>query len=222
VLLSVLAASTAVALKPTTAQPSLRRANRALALRGGSISLDLASIGASYAASLAARPVLTKSLTSAAIFGFSDVAAQRIAPPADGMDTKRTITTTLVGLCYFGPALHYWLQMVTRIVPGFDVKSTLLKTLMGQLVFGPAITCIFFGASLVSMSGLASGLSKWPQKIRQDLLVTWGGGLTYWPFVDLICYGLVPVTWIPLGYNVASFFWTIFLSMQAARQVKAD
>ena len=37
------------------------------------------------------------------------------------------------------------------------------------------------------------------------------------------CYGLVQpflgASWIPLSYNIASFFWTIFLSLQAARDV---
>jgi protein Mpv17 len=120
------------------------------------------------------------------------------------------------------PPRSQWLEMITRVVPGFGVKATLIKTLMGQSMFGPTITSVFFAASLISTNGLASGLQLLPAKIRQDLLKTWAAGLGYWPFVDLICYSLVPVKWIPLGYNVASFFWTIFLSLQAARQVNAD
>jgi protein Mpv17 len=70
----------------------------------------------------------------------------------------------------------------------------------------------------VQTSGLAAGLAAWPKKVRADLLVTWASGLGYWPFVDLVFYSLLPKEWIPLGYNVASFFWTIFLSLQAARR----
>jgi hypothetical protein len=80
--------------------------NRALSLRGGAVEA-LAGLGAAYSASLAARPIITKSLTAGAIFTLSDVAGQTIAPAPDGPDTKRTITSALVGLFYFGPALHY-------------------------------------------------------------------------------------------------------------------
>jgi protein Mpv17 len=86
--------------------------------------MGLASLGSAYAASLAARPIITKSMTSAAIFGLSDVAAQKIGGSFD--DAKRTLTSILVGLFYFGPALHYWLQIITAVIPGFGPKGGLL------------------------------------------------------------------------------------------------
>ena len=103
-------------------------------------------------------------MTSAAIFGLSDVAAQSIGGSFD--DAKRTITSMLVGLLYFGPALHYWLQMISALIPGFGVKDTLIKTFMGQSLFGPTITCVFFAATLIANAGLSQGLSQLPQKVR--------------------------------------------------------
>ena len=76
-----------------------------------------------------------------------------------------------------------------------------------------------FGATLVSTMGLSEGLAKFPNKIKQDLFVTWSSGLGFWPFVDLIFYSFLPIAWIPLGYNFASFLWTIFLSLQSSRSV---
>jgi len=190
-----------------------------LQLRGGAFALE--TLGAAYAASLNTNPIITKSLTAGSIFALSDVAGQAIAPSPDGKDVKRTVTSALVGTFYFGPALHYWLVMISKVLPGFDVKSTLLKTLMGQTFFGPTITSVFFAASLIQINGVIAGLKKWPAKCKQDLIKTWAAGLCFWPFVDLVVYSLLPVAWIPLGYNVASFFWTIFLSVQAARGVGA-
>ena len=43
--------------------------------------------------------------------------------------------------------------------------------------------------------------------------------LCFWPFVDLVCFTLLPNMWIPMAYNVANFFWTIFLSIQASRKL---
>ena len=197
--------------------------NRALALRGGSLNMGLAGLGSAYASSLSTNPILTKSVTSGAIFALSDVAGQTIEGAPQGRDLKRSLTSGLVGLLYFGPALHHWLAMLTKVLPGFDAKSTLLKTLLGQAFFGPTITCVFFGAALLSTEGLVAGLKAWPKKIKQDLFKTWSAGLCYWPLIDLVCYGMVlpllGASWIPLGYNVASFFWTIYLSVQAARYV---
>jgi protein Mpv17 len=87
-----------------------------------------------------------------------------------------------------------------------------------RIFFGPTVTSIFFAASLISNNGLLSGLKQWPAKLKKDLISTWAAGLCFWPFVDLFVYSLMPVAWIPLGYNAASFFWTIFLSLQAAKQ----
>ena len=106
-------------------------------------------------------------------------------------------------------------------IPGSDIKKEAdqqLKTLLGQCFFGPTITCIFFGASLISTAGLVDGLKQWPGKIKNDLLLTWASGLGYWPFVDLLVYSFLPVVWIPLAYNFASFVWTIWLSLQAAKR----
>lgn len=202
-----------------------RPAERALALRGGGAHLSLGAAGGAYAAALAARPILTKSVTSGIIFALSDTVGQSIALSAQGYDLRRSLTSLVVGLCYFGPALHYWLGLITKLIPGDGVVQTMLKTLIGQSIFGPTITGVFFAAALISSNGLIAGLRQLPAKVRQDLLKTWAAGLGFWPFVDLACYGLVQpyfgTKWIPLTYNIASFFWTIFLSLQAARRVGA-
>ena len=178
------------------------------------------SLGVAYSAALVAKPILTKSLTSAAIFALSDASAQRLESSGTGKrDGKRTLVTALIGLCYYGPALHFYLNWVTWLIPGDGLLSTLLKTLVGQLGFGPVVTCIFFGAFLISEFGLSAGLRRWPAKIKQDLFVTWASELCFWPFVDLICFSFVPLLWIPLGYNLANFFWTIFLAMQASKPI---
>ena len=115
-----------------------------LALRGGALRMDagvLAGLGAAYSAQLTAWPIATQSVTSAATFALSDAAAQRIAPPADGRDPLRTLVTALIGLLYFGPALHYYLRFVYSLFPGTGLRMTLYKTLFGQLGFGPVLTC---------------------------------------------------------------------------------
>lgn len=60
-----------------------------------------------YSQSLEKNPILTKSVTACGIFAVSDLIAQRMEQNADkakSHDKKRTITASLVGLLYFGPA----------------------------------------------------------------------------------------------------------------------
>ena len=173
-----------------------------------------------YAGALVSNPVITKSVTSAVLFTASDIMAQRISPSDHGVNAKRSLATGLIGLVYFGPALHYYLEFITKLIPGTGIKATILKTLFGQLGFGPILTCIFFGSFLIIEEGFLKGLAKWPAKVKQDLLFVWASELCYWPFVDLIAYSLVPLQWIPLCYNVANFLWTIYLSLQAARSLR--
>mmetsp|Transcript_837 Transcript_837/g.1378 ORF Transcript_837/g.1378 Transcript_837/m.1378 type:complete len:220 (-) Transcript_837:210-869(-) len=203
---------------PHTAIPSLPL----IILRGGHAVVQNPGFSGTlqaYTAALTDRPVLTKSLTSGIVFGFSDICAQAIT---DGYawHWRRAAVAALVGLCYFGPAAHVWYELMDATLPGRDIFPTLVKTALGQIIFGPTFTCVFFAASLSALKGL-QGLQKLPAKIRQDLLPTLLAGMGYWPFVDFVSFGYVPIMWIPLFVNGCSFVWTIFLSMQAARGTRA-
>lgn len=182
----------------------------------------LSKAGSVYSASLAARPIMTKSFTACLIFGLSDWSAQHIESSktdksTDKKETKknwtRIIVAALVGLLYFGPAAHSWYDMIFKILPGTSLVSTLQKATLGQLIFGPSFTCVFFATSL--MQAREFSLGNWFSKIRNDLPGAWVAGLSFWPLVDLVSYSLVPVHLIPLFVNACSFVWTIYLSMLA-------
>jgi len=206
------------------------------------------SFGESYAKQLAARPIFTKSITAAIMFGLSDCVAQRLehrglqsksvpeikvtksgsgsnnssdksAMSVNQTDTTRVIVSVLVGLCYFGPASHYWYEWVFRLLPSSSIVSTMQKAALGQIFFGPTFTCIFFATSLMQ-SGEFS-LFNWLQKIKSDLFSVWAAGLGFWPIVDFVSYAYVPKPFIPLFVNSCSFLWTIYLSLVANRNAAA-
>lgn len=182
----------------------------------------LATFGKRYSQQLELRPILTKSYTAGLIFGLSDFFAQKIERSNDvngssgAIDWIRTLASTLVGLLYFGPAAHYWYEWIFRLLPATTLVSTMHKAFWGQVLFGPSFTCIFF-ATILMQSGDFS-LQNWGRKIRQDLPGAWLAGLGFWPIVDLLSYSVIPVKWIPLFVNVASFIWTIYLSLVANKQ----
>mmetsp|Transcript_21879 Transcript_21879/g.60838 ORF Transcript_21879/g.60838 Transcript_21879/m.60838 type:complete len:294 (-) Transcript_21879:632-1513(-) len=186
----------------------------------------LTSMGAFYSKQLELFPILTKSYTAGFIFGLSDYFAQKIETSnyvngsSRSMNWTRVLASTLVGLLYFGPAAHYWYEWIFRLLPATTLISTLHKAFWGQVLFGPSFTCIFF-ATILLQSGDFS-LKNWWEKIRSDLPGAWLAGIGYWPIVDLLSYSVIPVKWIPLFVNVASFIWTIYLSLVANKKTAAS
>jgi len=190
----------------------------------------LKCLGASYSKSVSARPILTKSLTACITFGLSDWTAQRIESSSSSQKQqqqkssttywKRTIVSAAVGFLYFGPAAHYWYEAIFNLLPSTSLASTIQKAILGQLIFGPVFTCVFFAASLLQDNVFT--LKDWFTKIRKDLPGAWIAGAGFWPVVDLISYGMIPIQFIPVFINFCSFVWTIYLSLVANRRGTAQ
>lgn len=178
----------------------------------------LATAGRIYTQQLDKFPIFTKSYTAGIVFALSDYIAQKIETPEGTekkMDKTRLLASTLVGFLYFGPAAHYWYEMIFALLPGSSMWSTLQKAFWGQVIFGPSFTCIFFATSLLQ-SGQFS-LGSWWRKIKSDLPGAWIAGAGFWPLVDVVSYSMVPVKWIPLFINLCSLVWTVYLSLVANR-----
>ena len=106
---------------------------------------------------------------------------------------------------------HVWYAQITKLIPKNGLKEILTKALLGQIFFGPLVTIVFFAAACAQ----GDGLSTLPAKIKADLLQVQIAGAGFWPFVDLISYAFIPIAYIPLFVNCASFVWTIFLSLKS-------
>ena len=152
-------------------------------------------------------PLATKAATSAAIFGASDACAQKLEqvkePDAARSKVHRSPSSS--------GAAHVWYAQITKLIPKNGLKEILTKALLGQIFFGPLVTIVFFAAACAQ----GDGLSTLPAKIKADLLQVQIAGAGFWPFVDLISYAFIPIAYIPLFVNCASFVWTIFLSLKS-------
>ena len=203
----------------------------------------LGAAAQTYARCMDKAPLATKAATSAAIFGASDACAQKLERVKEP-DATRLLTTTAIGGLYFAPAVlrsawenastasrwrrrdaveatqkthkkttqaHVWYAQITKLIPKNGLKEILTKALLGQIFFGPLVTIVFFAAACAQ----GDGLSTLPAKIKADLLQVQIAGAGFWPFVDLISYAFIPIAYIPLFVNCASFVWTIFLSLKS-------
>ena len=190
-------------------------------------------------------PLATKAATSAAIFGASDACAQKLERVKEPDATRLLTTTAIGGLYFAPAVLrsawenasmasgwrrraaieatqalkthkkttqaHVWYAQITKLIPKNGLKEILTKALLGQIFFGPLVTIVFFAAACAQ----GEGLSTLPAKIKADLLQVQIAGAGFWPFVDLISYAFIPIAYIPLFVNCASFVWTIFLSLKS-------
>ncbi|GFP83911.1 pxmp2/4 family protein 4 [Phtheirospermum japonicum] len=169
-----------------------------------------------YLGMLKLRPILTKSISSAIIYGAADITSQLITmEPSDTWDSIRTLRMAGFGLIILGPAQHLWFNFVGRLLPKRDVLTTFKKLAMGQVVFGPMINGTFFSfnAALQGESG-----TEIVARLNRDLIPTLRNGLMYWPLCDFLTYKVIPVHLQPLVNSSFSYLWTIYLTYMASLQ----
>ncbi|KAK5770553.1 FAD-linked sulfhydryl oxidase ERV1 -like protein [Gossypium arboreum] len=136
-------------------------------------------------------PVLTKSVTSSAIYVAADLSSQTISKSSsEPYDLVRTSRMAGYGLLILGPSLHLWFNLMSKLFPKRDLISTLKKMAMGQLLYGPTMTVVFFSlnARLQGESG-----DEIISRLKRDLLPTMLNGIMYWPFCDFITFRFIPV-----------------------------
>ncbi|XP_062203887.1 uncharacterized protein LOC133906117 [Phragmites australis] len=172
-----------------------------------------------YLGLLDARPVLTKSVTAAAIFTAADLSSQMLTlGPEDSLDFLRTLRMASYGLLISGPTLHLWFNFVSKVFPKKDVVNTLKKMFLGQAVYGPIINSVFFSYNAGLQGETAPEIIA---RLKRDLVPTIKSGLIYWPLCDFITFKFVPVHLQPLVSNSFSFLWTIYITYMASLK-KAD
>ncbi|KAI3460166.1 hypothetical protein Pfo_016829 [Paulownia fortunei] len=167
-----------------------------------------------YLGMLESRPILTKAISSAIIYGAADITSQLITmEPHDTWDSIRTLRMAGFGLIILGPAQHLWFNFVARLLPKRDVVTTFKKLAMGQLVYGPMINGGFFSfnAALQGESG-----NEIAARLKRDLIPTLLNGLLYWPLCDFFTYKIIPVHLQPLMNSSFSYLWTIYLTYMAS------
>ncbi|KAJ8753482.1 hypothetical protein K2173_019881 [Erythroxylum novogranatense] len=118
-------------------------------------------------------------------------------------DLVRTARMGGYGLIVLGPALLFWFNFVSKILPQKDLITTFKKMAMEQTIFDPAMTVLFF-----SLNAFLQGWIK--------LLPTMLNGVMYWPVCDFITFRFFPVHLQPLVSNSFSCIWTIYMTYMAS------
>ncbi|GAM22026.1 hypothetical protein SAMD00019534_052010, partial [Acytostelium subglobosum LB1] len=173
-----------------------------------------------YLRALDSYPLVTKSLSTAALMGTGDVIAQRLEyhykSPSERMKTKgfevdvrRALTMTGVGAFFSGPLLHFWYKRLDILVRGEGALVVVKKLALDQLAFAPVVISAFIG-----LMGTLNGKtpSQCIQAIQNDLFFALKANWTLWPLANAINFALIPPSLRVLYVSTVSVFWNIFLS----------
>ncbi|KAF4975238.1 hypothetical protein FZEAL_7945 [Fusarium zealandicum] len=162
-----------------------------------------------YNMRLAARPLLTQSVTTAVLFATGDITAQQLVEKKglEKHDVIRTGRMVLYGGCVFGPVATTWFGFLARSV---NVKNKRLeiaaRVACDQLLFAPVMISVFL-SSMATMEG---------KNPKERLERTWWTALKanwmVWPFVQVINFSFIPLHHRVLFANVISIGWNSYLS----------
>ncbi|KAH7321311.1 putative integral membrane protein, Mpv17/PMP22 family [Stachybotrys elegans] len=162
-----------------------------------------------YNGRLAAKPLLTSSVTTAILFATGDVTAQQ-AVEKRGLkahDFTRTGRMFLYGGAVFGPVATTWFGVLARNVVVKNRRvETLARVACDQLLFAPVMIGVFLG-SMAKMEGVSA---------QERLEKTWWSALKtnwmIWPLVQIVNFSYVPLQHRVLFANIVSIGWNSYLS----------
>ncbi|KAI8628975.1 hypothetical protein F5Y19DRAFT_103466 [Xylariaceae sp. FL1651] len=147
-----------------------------------------------YQRKLAARPLLTQSITTAVLFAVGDITAQQVVEKKglEKHELARTGRMFLYGGAVFGPAATTWFKILSRRVVLQNKNAEILaRVACDQLLFAPT----FIGVFLSSMAVLEGSSPR--EKLEKSYLPTLQTNYLIWPFVQLVNFKFVPLHLTP-------------------------
>ncbi|KAI4591643.1 Protein required for ethanol metabolism [Pestalotiopsis sp. 9143b] len=162
-----------------------------------------------YQAKLAARPLLTQSITTAVLFATGDITAQQLVEKRgfEKHDLTRTGRMFLYGGAVFGPAATTWFKFLQRrvVLPNKNAEI-LARVAVDQGVFAPTMIGVFL-SSMATMEGGSPA-----DKLAKSYLPALQTNYLVWPFVQLVNFKFVPLHHRVLFVNFISIGWNCYLS----------
>eukprot|EP01095_Lingulamoeba_sp_RSL-Kostka_P000698 TRINITY_DN10984_c0_g1_i1.p1 TRINITY_DN10984_c0_g1~~TRINITY_DN10984_c0_g1_i1.p1 ORF type:complete len:192 (+),score=47.59 TRINITY_DN10984_c0_g1_i1:18-593(+) len=164
-------------------------------------------------------PIQTKMFTASFLMGAGDTIAQFIEDEkvfqTGNYDYSRTARMMMIGLTFFGPALHYWYGFLNRLIPGSGAAKAVLKVGIDQTIFAPLAIGVFY-----TLNGLFSFES--PTEIIDTLKNDYMGTLLInymiWPVTQLINFKYIPPHSQVLFSNFIALGWNTCLSLMANKE----
>ncbi|KDO30545.1 hypothetical protein SPRG_04446 [Saprolegnia parasitica CBS 223.65] len=174
-----------------------------------------------YRRLLASHPLLTKSVTTGAIFGVGDVIAQSLFRDEDeAFSATRLGMTSLYGLAFQGPLLHVWFGRLEALWPVTNAVSIAKKMLVQQFAFAP-ISIMAFNSyagcipTRHEARSLEDRFASGVDKALDRAPSIWMAGNYFWIPMNILTFGFTPLPLRPLVSSSGNIVWSSYLSFRA-------
>lgn len=178
-----------------------------------------------YLAQLEKNPVQTKSLTAGSLSVVSDVLAQTLTGTSlRDLSMSSLRDQFLIGLLIRGPVVHFWYEIMSKIIRSLGVSPSaesttpvvLAKVALDQAVFSPP-----FNLSYFYIIGLMQGMSTETIRanVARDFIPLMLANYKVWPIVNLVNFKFVPAKLQVLFGNLVSIAWMCYvIKLTAAKK----
>lgn len=185
------------------------------AVLGSLATVPLGSMLSTYTLWLTTQPLLTKSVTSAAMGCVGDAVAQRWEQhPA--YSKRRGAAAVVEGMLWSGPLMHVAYSLFEHILPignnmGFALIHVLLDSLLLDSIF---VTSAFWITGLLEGYSFSQLREQYKRDIGGTLKASWLTSLFLLP-VEVVCFRYLPVTYRVLAVNVLDIVWDTVISFMS-------
>ncbi|XP_071175312.1 mpv17-like protein [Mytilus edulis] len=150
-------------------------------------------------------PLHRTMMVYATLWTAADIVEQKYISKKEQHNVQKTVRIATVGTFVIAPLVFNWIKLAERLFPGKSVRTVLTKVLIEQVTFAPvSITSFYAATSLLERKNFI-------EELKAKFPVTWKTGITFWPFLQVINFGLVPLNYRPFVVAGGSFVWSIFL-----------
>lgn len=197
-----------------------------------------------YKQALTRHPLLVKAATAATLMSLSDVLVQTYeqakwrqtkdtadqdvqgtaklhdaSPRLLSYNWNRTLHVGMTGLTFSGPISHAWYglledTMVGRLALSTATSCMTTKLVLDAILFSPvAVAGYFVWRSVLEGSDVRGKLEhQWMPALQ----ASW----SFWPLVNIVNFGMVPLPYRVLYNNGLSLVWNAYLSSANDRRVE--
>jgi protein Mpv17 len=188
-----------------------------MASQSGTVVATLGTMWRGYLRLLEKYPWRTQAVNTCVLMGTGDFIAQAVIERRKAVtyEGKRTARFLGVGLCVFGPTMHFWYSNLDRFVKGTKHSVVLRKVFMDQCIFLPA----YLGVFIALMGALRRESPREIQhKVHRDYVPLLMASYKLWPAVQIINFYLIPNRHRVLVINFVGLLWNTYVAWRSEQK----
>merc|ERR1711871_1048579 len=123
-----------------------------------------------------------------------------------------------------GGFLTWWFGLLNKAIPAKDIKTVILKVGVNQAVLSPTLNTLMFLYIILTKDkrSLSQKWNDFQRKLAADLFPTIKRSLYFWGTIQCINFSFVPVDFTQIVTNIASVFWTAYVTLVGYRPATSE